>query len=72
MPVMDGHTSTSKIRKLEKELHMPQTTIVALTGVTNEESKQRAFESGVDEYYTKPIHMRDIKKLVEKAQSPLN
>jgi CheY-like chemotaxis protein len=70
MPVMDGYTSTAKIRKLEKELHLPRTTIVALTGVTNEESKQRAFDSGVDEYYTKPIHMKDIKKLVETAQRP--
>jgi CheY-like chemotaxis protein len=70
MPVMDGHTSTAKIRQLEKELHLPRTTIVALTGVTNDESKKRAFESGVDGYYTKPIHMKDIKKLVETAQRP--
>ena len=69
MPVMDGHTSTARIRQLENELHLPQTTIVALTGVTNEESKQRAFDIGVDEYYTKPIRMRDIKKLVETAQT---
>ena len=69
MPVMDGYTSVAKIREVEEVRRLPRTLIVALTGVTTDGSRQRAFGSGVDEYHTKPIHMKDIKKLVERAQN---
>lgn len=69
MPVMDGYTSTYKIRETERTRRLPRTTIVALTGVTNADAKQQAFESGVDDYHTKPMNMRDLKKLIEWAQN---
>ena len=69
MPVMDGYTATSKIRETARLRRLPRTTIVAVTGVTNAEAKQRAFESGVDEYRTKPIHMKALKKLIDSAQA---
>ena len=56
MPVMDGFTSTIKIREHEKKTSSKRTTIVALTGVTSGEAKARAFDCGIDgEYILTPI-----------------
>lgn len=69
MPVMDGFTATSKIRAFEGKQRLPRTRIVALTGVTNQEAKRQAFDAGVDEYYAKPVRMKELKELVDRIQT---
>ena len=68
MPIMDGFTATAKIRETERQRRLPRTRIVALTGVTSEESKQRAFSSGIDEFYSKPVHLKELRDLVDQAK----
>ncbi|EME44857.1 hypothetical protein DOTSEDRAFT_70797 [Dothistroma septosporum NZE10] len=68
MPVMDGFTATMKIRALENKQRLPRTRIVALTGVTNQEAKRQAFDAGVDEYYAKPVRMKELRELVNRTQ----
>ena len=68
MPVMDGFTAASKIRAFEKKRKIKGTTIVALTGVTSEEARTRAFDAGVDSYYAKPVHMKELKDLVDRIR----
>jgi CheY-like chemotaxis protein len=51
---MDGFVATGKIRQTEKKRRLSRTMIVALTGLTSAESRNRAFDAGVDEYYAKP------------------
>nr|POF12678.1 hybrid signal transduction histidine kinase k [Quercus suber] len=67
MPIMDGFTATVKIRKMESKLRIPKCFIAALTGVTSEDARDRAFDCGVDEFFSKPVHMNEVKMLVEKA-----
>jgi CheY-like chemotaxis protein len=55
MPVMDGMTATSKIRKYERENKMPRSKVIALTGLASASAKLEAKESGVDDYLTKPV-----------------
>ncbi|KAK4505539.1 hypothetical protein PRZ48_003502 [Zasmidium cellare] len=69
MPVLDGFAATSQIREHEKKRKLDRTAIVALTGATTEESRKRAFDCGVDEYYAKPVRMTELKKLVNRIQA---
>lgn len=71
MPVMDGFTATAEIRKLESKREMPRTNITALTGVTSQDSKVRAFSCGVDGFYSKPVKMKEIQTLLEQILTKL-
>lgn len=66
MPVMDGYTAARTIRSL----HHPDAasiSIFACTANTFKEDRDRALESGMDNFITKPI---DIKELLAKLSSP--
>jgi CheY-like chemotaxis protein len=67
MPVMDGFESTAKIRAYERKNNLRATNIAALTGVTNEEAMNSAYDAGVNKYLTKPIQMKDLTKLVSET-----
>ena len=67
MPIMDGKQSTAKMRELERKKKLKRTLIVALTGVTSNESRKQCFDAGVDRYFTKPMQMKDLSVLVEEA-----
>jgi signal transduction histidine kinase/CheY-like chemotaxis protein len=68
MPVMNGIEATRKIREYERGTgNGKRTRIIALTALGNEEHRQLAFASGVDEFMTKPVKMKEIQKLVEQA-----
>lgn len=69
MPVMDGYTATAEIRQAEKRKKFKPCHIIALTGVTDALERQRAFDSGVNEFHVKPIKMREVKELISAAQS---
>ncbi|GAB7359209.1 hypothetical protein MBLNU230_g5868t1 [Neophaeotheca triangularis] len=65
MPIMDGNEATARIRDVEKKRKIPRTTIVAISGVANVESQKTSFAAGVDQYFVKPIRMKDISSVVE-------
>lgn len=67
MPIMDGFMATAKIRETERKQRLSRCMIVALTGVTNENAKNLAFANGVDEFFSKPVHMRELKVLIERT-----
>jgi len=62
MPNMNGIEATKEILKLEKELNLPHTPIIALTANALKGDRERFLEAGMDEYLTKPLNK---KKLVE-------
>ncbi len=64
---MDGFTATAKIRETERKRKIPRCRIVALTGVTSEEAKHKAFASGIDEFFSKPVGMKELKELMLKT-----
>ena len=65
LPVMDGWTATRKIKTDEHLKHIP---IIALSAHAMEEHKQSAFQSGCDDYDTKPV---DMSRLIEKINRRL-
>lgn len=67
--VMDGFAATTKIREMEKRWRLARTKIVALTGVTSAEAKQRAFDCGVDEYFAKPVRMQELRELLQRSEA---
>lgn len=66
MPVMDGYAASREIRKIESQQggHIP---ILAVTAHTLEGNRERCFESGMDDYITKPVKLEDLKFTIESA-----
>lgn len=56
MPVLDGMTSTRRIRAFEGKEKLEKTVIIALTGLVSASARLEALESGVDEFMTKPVN----------------
>ena len=76
MPVMDGFQATIAIRNFEQgqrdggrpaltELRQP-TYIIALTGLASKADKERAYKSGIDIVFTKPVKFNELSKLLER------
>lgn len=71
MPVMNGYESTLAIRQLPLQ-GTPHLPIIALTANAFRETKQACFESGMDEFVTKPIKFDDLKTIIQKTLDKFN
>ncbi len=60
MPIMDGYTTTEKIRAWERESGLHRTPIMALTANAMREDTQRVLEAGCDLHLTKPIRKKRL------------
>lgn len=63
MPVMDGLDATRAIRGLE-EADSRHTPIVALTAHVMEPDREYCFQSGMDDYISKPVKPEDLLNLI--------
>lgn len=61
MPGMNGHEATRQIRQFNKEVIIIAQTAFALTG-----DREKAIESGCNDYITKPINRTELMALIEK------
>lgn len=66
MPDMDGLEATKIIRKSSSGLFDPQIPIVAVTAFALKEDAQRCYESGMDEYISKPIKAERLLEVIRK------
>ncbi|HYO81321.1 MAG TPA: ATP-binding protein [Bryobacteraceae bacterium] len=66
MPEMDGFEATVAIRNAEGGDYTP--VIIALTADVLPEAQQRALESGMDGFASKPIRLDDLKSEYERCQ----
>jgi PAS domain S-box-containing protein len=64
MPVMDGITSTNKLR--ETYGNLPP--IVGLSANAFEGDREKYMAQGLDEYLTKPINTDDLRYIIQKLQ----
>lgn len=66
MPVMDGVTSTRKIRAFEAEAGIePPSTIIALTGLASAEAQNDALGAGINKFLIKPVKFGELKGLLK-------
>lgn len=63
---LDGWEATRRLKNQPETKHIP---IIVLTAHTSEQSREKAFAAGCDDYDTKPI---DFGGLVRKIQSLLS
>jgi signal transduction histidine kinase/CheY-like chemotaxis protein len=63
MPVMDGFTTTKKIRAGEPQgRRIP---IIAVTATTAKGTREKCLAAGMDEYLTKPVYLPALKSTLE-------
>lgn len=65
MPELDGNEATRKIREYEMDTKN-HTVIVGLTAGALNEERQKCFESGMDEFLTKPIEVEKLRQVILK------
>ena len=65
MPIMDGYDSARaiRLRELGTDTHVP---IVALTAHALKGDREACLESGMDDYLRKPIHLPELKAVVDR------
>ncbi len=70
MPELDGFETTRIIREKKfKDRFSCQVPIIALTAKAMDKDKQRCFESGMNDFVTKPVSFANLKKSLEKHLS---
>ncbi|MBW4429647.1 MAG: diguanylate cyclase [Nostoc desertorum CM1-VF14] len=69
MPDMDGFECCTQLELIDHNKHTP---ILMITGLDDQESVDRAFEVGVMDYITKPVHWpvlrQKVKLLIQQSQ----
>ncbi|KAI4847792.1 hypothetical protein E4T44_04313 [Aureobasidium sp. EXF-8845] len=60
MPRMDGLEATRRIRSFEQSNGIEASKVIALTGLASAEAQQEAFSSGVDQFMTKPVRLKEL------------
>jgi CheY-like chemotaxis protein len=68
MPIMDGYEASRQIRQheLTSNEHIP---IIALTAHAMKGDAEKCYESGMDDYLTKPINHGLLKERLEYWQN---
>lgn len=61
IPLLDGYEATKQIRKFNKDV-----IIIAQTAFAMEGDREKALESGCNEYITKPIELNKFRTILEK------
>jgi len=64
MPVMDGYEATRRIRAREREEGSGHLAIIALTAHALDQDRDRALESGMDDYLSKPFKLDELVQIL--------
>jgi len=70
MPIMDGYTATEQIRR--EEVGKRRLPIIAMTAYAMPEDRERCFKAGMDDYLPKPVYLRDLIKLMDERDRPVD
>jgi len=63
MPGLDGLDTTRRLRRKESFQHIP---IIALTARAMLNDREMCLAAGMDEYLTKPVHLKSMVRLIQK------
>jgi two-component system sensor histidine kinase/response regulator len=69
MPVMDGYTATTEIRKWEAQNRKDETPIVVLSAHALTEHRQKSLEVGCNAHLAKPIKKEDLLAAIRQHQT---
>ena len=67
MPNMNGIEATKRILKIEKELNLPHTPIVALTANAIKGDGKRFLDAGMGDYLTKPLDKEMLMTVLSRS-----
>ena len=63
MPEMDGYEATVAIRTRESDSRIP---IIAMTANASHAARDHCFESGMDDFLSKPAQLSDLRRVLER------
>jgi len=66
MPIKDGYAVTREIRDLQEKGIIPKIQIVAVTASNYPSDIKKCFDSGMDDYVTKPVSLEMMKNMLAK------
>lgn len=66
LPGVDGYEVARRIRTLET----PQPALIALTGYSQPEDRQRAMEAGFDAHLVKPVDPAELARVLATVRAP--
>jgi CheY-like chemotaxis protein len=66
MPGLDGYEATRQIRAVETTSNRKKSPIVALTGYTTAEDRDKCLEAGMDDFLGKPFTLNEIREMTGK------
>lgn len=70
MPGMDGFQTTARIRGIEGPgQHTP---IIAMTASAMDGDRERCLAAGMDDYVTKPVHLKAVEQVLERWVRPVD
>jgi CheY-like chemotaxis protein len=69
MPNLDGYGAAAEIRLRERESR--RTPLIALTANAMPGDRERALESGMDDYLTKPIDLQKLSAAIDRWALPV-
>lgn len=69
MPELDGLETTREICRNWPETRRPW--IIALTANAMQEDREKALDAGMNDYITKPVHMKGLKESLDRARIEL-
>ena len=64
MPLMDGYEATERIRALSRKVR-----IVAMTADAMIQERDKALQSGMDDFVPKPVRIEELSKALQKCSS---
>ncbi|QFU21563.1 response regulator [Shewanella eurypsychrophilus] len=66
MPNLDGYNMTKKIRDMEQQDQKQAIPIVAITGAAMSGDAEYCYSTGMNDFVSKPIILKDLKKVMKK------
>ena len=70
MPVLDGYETTRRIRKREEQDGTGHLPIIALTSHALDQDRERALDSGMDDYLSKPFKLKELAQVLQPLVTP--
>jgi PAS domain S-box-containing protein len=64
MPEMDGYEAAQRIREIEQATHKPRTPVIALTAHAFASDRELTKKSGMDDYLSKPMSLKQLEKTI--------